>query len=158
MNAALSKLAADVGLDEAGALPLRLAFGLGCATRVEHLLEEPRALACLAVLRGFVAGAVDTAGLRDAAREIAEVARSHRGSGSIDGSAHAAVSATGAVAHALAGRALAAADYAAYAAVYAYGGYAVSDPSAFEPEHAWQVAQLRTLATAFQLPTPASGA
>lgn len=154
MNEALSQLAADVGLDEAAATPLRLAFGLACASRVEHLLEEPRALACLAALREFVAGAVDAAGLQAAAQEIAEIARSHRGSGSIDGSAHAAVSATGAVAHALAGRALVAADYAAYATVYAYGGYAVGAPSAFEPEHAWQLAQLKTLATSFATKSP----
>jgi hypothetical protein len=30
--------------------------------------------------------------------------------------------------------------------VYAYGGYAISDPSAFEVEFAWQVEQLQKLA------------
>ena len=44
------------------------------------------------------------------------------------------------------GRALDAASYAAYASVYAYGGYAVNDPSSFEPEYAWQAEQLRQLA------------
>ena len=64
------------------------------------------------------------------------------------GLAHAAVSATYAVANALAGRALDAASYAAYASVYAYGGYAVNDPSAFESEFDWQVRTLRELAGA----------
>ena len=49
------------------------------------------------------------------------------------------MSATYAVASALAGKALRAAEYAAYAAVYGQGGYgAVSDPASFDIEHAWQ--------------------
>lgn len=60
--------------------------------------------------------------------------------------AHAAVSATYALANALAGRAVEAASYAAYASVYAYGGYAVADRSAFEPELTWQLEELRRLA------------
>jgi hypothetical protein len=67
------------------------------------------------------------------------------------------VSATYALANALAGRALEAASYAAYAAVYAYGGYAVNDPSSFDPEIEWQVAQLRRLASEHPAP-PAAGA
>jgi hypothetical protein len=64
----------------------------------------------------------------------------HPGSRSLDGSGHAAVSASYAVANALAGKALQAADYAAYAAVYGGGGYgAVADRASFEPEFAWQV-------------------
>jgi hypothetical protein len=59
-----------------------------------------------------------------------------------------AVSATHALAQALAGRALEAADYAAYAAVYAYGRYAVNDPASFEPEYAWQADCLRRLVQA----------
>ena len=46
---------------------------------------------------------------------------------------------------ALAGKALEAASYAAYATVYAYGSYAVNDPSAFEAEFAWQVECLEAL-------------
>jgi hypothetical protein len=152
MNHALSNLAKDVGLLEPASKALRLAFGLACASRVQHLLEDPRALACLAVLREFVAGETDAATLSIAAQEIAKVANGHRGSNSIDGSAHAAVSATYALANAMAERVLDAASYAAYAAVYAYGGYAVSDPTAFEPEFAWQVEQLRRLSSA-----PAAG-
>jgi hypothetical protein len=55
------------------------------------------------------------------------------------------VSATHAVADALAGRALDAASYAAYAAVYAYSGSAVTDPSAFDQEFRWQVGELERL-------------
>lgn len=145
MNEALSQLAAKLGLGDPAQRHLRLAFGLACVERVEHLLEDERGKAGLAVLKAFVHGEVDEAALEVAAQELQTVANRHRGSNSIDGAAHAAVSATYAVANALAGRALEAASYAAYASVYAYGGYAVADRSAFEPELAWQVEELRRL-------------
>jgi hypothetical protein len=145
MNQELSQLAAAIPLDDPRYEPQRLAFGLACARRVEHLLEDPRAISCLAVLQSWVQGAADRAALTQAAQEAAAVARSHKGSNSIDGSAHAAVSATHAVANALAGRALDAAGYAAYASVYGYGGYAVNDPSAFNAEHDWQVQTFKAL-------------
>ena len=146
MNHELSRLAAGLGLTEPAQERLRLAFGLACVSRVHHLLEDPGAMRCLAVLEDVVAGRLGRPALDAAARDIAAIANSHRGSASIDGSAHAAVSATYAVANALAGRALDAAAYAAYAAVYAYGGYAVTDPSAFESEYAWQVRKFKELA------------
>lgn len=149
MNHELSRLAASIHLDEPGQEALRLAFGLACAGRVQHLLEDPRAVDGLAQLQAFVDGKLKRPALARAAQEVAAVANSHRGSNSIDGAAHAAVSATYAVANALAGRALDAAGYAAYAAVYGYGGYAVNDPSAFEGEFAWQVEKLRELAPTF---------
>ncbi|MEO6015848.1 MAG: hypothetical protein ABIP46_01220 [Polaromonas sp.] len=145
MNQELSRLAAQINLDEPPCESLRLAFGLACVQRAEHLLEDPEAIRCLAVFKSFVEGKADRAALAQAAQKVAAVAGSHRGSNSIDGSAHAAVSATYALANALAGRALEAAGYAAYACVYGYGGYAVADPSAFEPEHSWQVQQLKAL-------------
>lgn len=150
MNHALAAFADEIRLDTPEQEPLRLAFGLACVSRIEHLLEDPRAVAGLATLRAFVAGTIDASTLRESAVQLREVANQHRGSNSIDGSAHAAVSATYAVANAVAGRALEAASYAAYAAVYAYGGYAVNDPASFEPELGWQVAQLRLLASATQ--------
>ncbi|MCY1562156.1 hypothetical protein D9M68_995120 [compost metagenome] len=52
------------------------------------------------------------------------------------------MSATYAVSQAVAGRALQAA---AYATVYADGGYAVTDPEAFAEEFAWQVSAFRAL-------------
>ena len=146
MNPTLSHLATSANLDAPTREPLRLAFGLACASRVQHLLEDPQAIECLATLRAFVDGTADRAALDEAREVIAKVANGHRGSNSIDGTAHAAVSATYAVANALAGRALDAASYAAYATVYAYGGYAVNDPQSFEAEFAWQVERFRELA------------
>jgi hypothetical protein len=148
MNAELVRLARELQLDLPRQEALRLAFGLACAGRVEHLLEDPKAVECLGVLRAFVGGHSTADALAQAKEAVAVVANSHRGSSSIDGTAHAAVSATYAVANALAGRALEAASYAAYASVYAYGGYAVNDPSAFESEFDWQVRTLRELAGA----------
>lgn len=148
MNPELDALATRIGLDAPDRATLRLAFGLACVERVEHLLEDPRAVQGLALLREVVAGRADEAARAAAADELAAVANSHRGSASIDGTAHAAVSATYAVSKALAGRALDAAGYAAYATVYAYGGYAVKDPASFEPEQAWQVQALARLAQA----------
>ena len=147
MNSDLTGLAAELGLDNPSHESLRLVFGLACASRVQHLLENPRAVDCVAVLRAFVDGKADRRALDAATTEIAAIANSHRGSDSIDGTAHAAVSATYALANALAGRALDAAGYAAYAAVYAYGGYAVTDPAAFEGEFTWQVGKLKELAS-----------
>ena len=145
MNQALSRLASSIDLHAPQHEALRLAFGLACVQRVEHLLEDPEAIRCLAVLRSFVEGKSDPAALAQASRDIAAVANGHRGSNSLDGSAHAAVSATYAVSKALAGRAIEAADYAAYACVYGYGGYAVNDPSAFDAEYAWQVQAFKAL-------------
>ena len=147
MNEELSLLARAIGLEQAEHEALRLAFGLACVERVQHLLEDDGAVRCLAVLREHVAGRASRAELAAAEREIAQIANQHRGSRSLDGAAHAAVSATYAVSKALAGRALDAASYAAYATVYAYGGYAVNDRSSFEPEFAWQVESLRALAS-----------
>jgi hypothetical protein len=150
MNHELATLAARLQLGDPSREALRLAFGLACANRVRHLLEEPRAVACLDALQAHLDGRGDRLALQAAAEESAAVANRHRGSASIDGAAHAAVSATYAVAKALAGRALDAASYAAYATVYAYGGYAVNDPSAFEPEFRWQRDALTRLAIELQ--------
>ena len=63
----------------------------------------------------------------------------------MDGSGYAAVSASYAVSLALAGRALDAADYAAYAKVYSYASYAVTEPDAYAEEYQWQVNRLRQI-------------
>jgi hypothetical protein len=146
MNQALERLAAQVGLLDAGNERMRLAFALACAGRVRHLLEEPRAAACLSGLDQYLQGNADRQALEAARQESAQLANQHRGSRSIDGSDHAAVSATYAVANALAGKPIEAASYAAYATVYSYGGYAVTDPGSFQPEFEWQVAALQSLA------------
>lgn len=128
----------------------RVTLGLRLAMRVEHLLEAPEVLALLAQARAWAARPGSEAELAALAERGAALARSHPGSRSIDGTAHAAVSATHALARALQGRVLEAADYAAYAAVYAYACGAVNDPEAFEAEHAWQVQALHTAVAAGQ--------
>jgi hypothetical protein len=148
MNFELQNLATAHSLGDSAHRHLRLAFGLACANRVRHLLEEPRAVALLDVLQSFVDGHSDEARLAAAADEAARVASHHRGSASIDGTKHSAVSATYAVANALAGKALEAAEYAAYSTVYGYGGYAVSDPDSFAPEYRWQVSTLEAMLAA----------
>nr|WP_283254334.1 hypothetical protein [Ramlibacter paludis] len=142
----MEALARTLQLSDPSQARLRLAFGSGCVQRVRHLLEDERAIAAVDTLQAYVEGRSDDAALAAARDAASAVARSHPGSRSIDGAAHAAVSATNAVAHALAGRALEAASYAAYAAVYAYSGSAVMDPSAFQGEFRWQVAELARLA------------
>jgi hypothetical protein len=147
MNNDLERLAANLEFGSPARRDLALAFGLACAKRIEHLLEEPGVIACLAVLDAHVAGHASEAALVEAAHEAALMANRHRGSKSIDGCGHAAVSATYGVAKALEARAVEAAQYCAYAAVYASGGYAaVADREAFAPEFAWQVECLHNLA------------
>ena len=131
---------------------LRLAFAHACAERVRHLLEDEAVVRCLDTLAAYVQGQAGRAALDGAARQAAALANSHQGSRSLDGVGHAAVSASYAVAHALAGRAVQAADYAAYAAVYGSGGYgAVGDFASFAPEKAWQLARLEQVAAALVL-------
>ena len=147
MNTALESLAHQLSLSAPEHERLRLAFGHACVLRVQHLLEEPRALGCLAGLGAYLAGTIDRAVFDELAAEAAGLANHHAGSASLDGCGHAAVSATYAVAKAMAGRALDAADYAAYAVVYAQGGAgAVAERASFEPEFAWQTARLSALA------------
>lgn len=144
---ALDRLAEQVKLDARANERLRLEFGYACALRVKHFLEEPAVADCLSGLGHYLAGTLDRTQLDRLAEEAARLARQHQGSTSIDGSGHAAVSASYAVANALAGKARQAAEYAAYAAVYGQGGYgAVSDRESFEPEFQWQAGCLASLA------------
>ena len=145
MNFELQKLATAQSLADEGHRTLRLAFGLACANRVRHLLEQSRVVELLDILQTFVDGRADDAALQAAATEAAQVANHHRRSRSIDGTGHSAVSATYAVAAALADKALEAAEYAAYSTVYGYGGYAVNDPDSFTPEYSWQLNALEAL-------------
>lgn len=146
MNAELESLAQAVDLKGPANARLRLAFGFRCAQRVRHLLEEPEAVHCLDALGRHLEGGLSDEGLASFAERAHALASQHPGSKSIDGCGHAAVSASYAVAHALAGRALQAAEYAAYAAVYAEGGYgAVADRQSFGPEYVWQVQCLSNL-------------
>ena len=146
MNEALELLASEVGLLASDNAPLRLAFGYACVSRIEQLLEEPEVIRCLRLLAEYVNGTLAEASFRQAQSDADRLANQHRGSKSIDGCGHAAVSASYAVANAINGRALQAASYAAYATVYAAGGYgAVAQSEAFEPEFRWQLAALQAL-------------
>jgi hypothetical protein len=147
MNQALEQLAREVRLDDPGNERMRLEFGYACAARVTHLLEEPAVAECLRALGQFLDGSIDRARLDAMAQRATSLASQHQGSKSIDGCGHAAVSGSYAVAKALAGKPLQAADYAAYAVVYGQGGYgAVADRESFEPEFQWQVSCLASLA------------
>jgi hypothetical protein len=114
--------------------------------RVEHLLTDNSMIEMLAIGKAFVSGKSNERELEEAAVKASEVARSHPGSSSLDGAGSAAVSTSHGVAAALAGRALVAAEYAAYASVYSYASHAVTDLTAYEDDHAWQVNKLRELA------------
>ncbi len=135
MNEALGRLVRADGVSDA----VRWRFAATLVARIRHLLEQDAVRACAQVLDDFVAGRVERAALEAAASEAAILATAHHGSVSIDGTAHAAVSATHAVARARAGKVLEAADYAAYAMVYSYSCSAVTDPSAYADEYRWQV-------------------
>ena len=147
MNTALERLARELRLNAPEAERMRLKFGHACALRVKHLLEDPAVAECLLALGQFLDGSIECSRLAVYAQRANMLANQHQGSKSIDGCGHAAVSGSYAVANALAGKALQAADYAAYAAVYGQGGYgAVADPESFEPEFQWQVSCLSSLA------------
>ena len=75
-------------------------------------------------------------------------ASQHPGSKSLDGTRHAAVSATYALAKALSGQPVEAAAYAAYSTVYGYGGYAVSDSDSFAEVHTKQLELLSAVTKA----------
>jgi hypothetical protein len=147
MNAELLELAKSVQLNEPRNEKLRWAFALACANSIRHLVEHPDALAALDTLQRYVDGHATEQERIAAAESAAHIAQHHHGSTSIDGTAHAFVSATYAVANALAGKAIETADYAAYATVYNYGAYALNDPSSFAEVHRWQVNTLHALAT-----------
>lgn len=147
----LKKLAQDTRLFEEDRFRLRVAFGIACIERVEHLLIDSSIINLLSTGKAFVAGDCSPAELEAAAVEASRIARSHPGSNSLDGAGSAAVSTSHGVVAALAGRALEAAEYAAYASVYSYASYAVTDLSAYEDEHAWQINRLREMASQYSL-------
>jgi len=146
LNSELAQLASILELQAPQSRELALKFSLQCAKRVEHLLEDPQVIDCLETLERYVAGNASSDCLAKASESAAVLANRHGGSKSIDGCGHAAVSASYGVAKAVAGKALDAAEYCAYAAVYASGGSeAVADREAFESEFTWQIACLTAL-------------
>jgi len=147
VNQTLERLATELALNESANERLRLEFGYACVLRVKQFIEEPAVADCLFGLSQFLCGTIGRPHLEALATLASRLANQHQGSKSLDGAGHAAVSATYAVANALAGKALQAADYAAYAKVYGQGGYgAVAERESFEPEFQWQVEHLLSLA------------
>lgn len=156
MNLQLGKELAENHLDGDSNLPLRVAFALRCVERVAGLFEAADATRLLRqglqltenVPRSVTADAAnELVGLQQLAAQSVVLASGHPGSLSIDGAGHAAVSATYALSKALNGRALDAANYAAYASVYSYASYAVTNPDAFASEYRWQVECLSQMLT-----------
>jgi hypothetical protein len=141
----LIRLAREIELEDSERRSLRIAFGLSCVERAEHLLTERAVIDCLGVGKAFLKDDVDYAALCKAAEVAADLSTKHAGSNSLDGSGNAAVSTSYGVAAALGGRALEAAEYAAYAKVYSYASYAVTDLANYADEHEWQIARFKAL-------------
>lgn len=122
-------------------------FGLACVEEVADNLESDEVIAVLERFRLCVANnAADSQPeLQELSSLMAKLSASHPGSKSLDGTRHAAVSATYALAKAVNGRAVEAAAYAAYSQIYAYGGYAVTDPECFSQVHRIQLKILLSL-------------
>ena len=144
MHPSLKQMAAE--LDRHARDPgLRWRFACACVQEVADQLEDEQAIQAWQRLQALVSapGEPDEVALRELALHLEGIARAHPGSRSIDGTRHAAVSATHALAQAAHGRAIEAAAYAAYSKIYGYGAYAVSDPQAFDDvhQHQWQLLQ-----------------
>lgn len=141
----LTQLFAQHLLDKDENFDLRLEFGIACIVTVEHLLINPTILEALAIGKKYLAGESTRAQIDTSAANAQSAAKSHEGTNSLDGSGSAAVSTSYGVAAALAGRALEAAEYAAYATVYSYSSHAVSDMNAYSDVHKWQIKTLQAL-------------
>jgi len=126
---------------------LRFQFALQCMDEVASNLEEDLAVDSFKKFKHLVNHFNDDSkdALTKLAIEMQKVAQSHPGSKSIDGTRHAAVSATYALAKAVEGDAVQTAAYAAYSSIYGYGGYAVNDPDFFSEVHNKQLEKLRQL-------------
>ena len=142
----LKQVARKANLDADDKFDLRVAFGIACIERVEHLLTDNTVVDALSVGKKFLAGACSRQALKEAAAKAAKASRSQSGTNSLDGAGSAAVSVSYGVAAALSGSALRASEYAAYASVYAYASHAVTDQDAYKEEHGWQIRKLRYLA------------
>ncbi len=145
----LRRLAQEVDLYGEDQFKLRVVFGVACIERIEHLLTDNSMIDALSIGKAFVSGECNERELEGAASRASQVARSHSGSNSLDGAGSAAVSTSHGVVAALEGRALEAAEYAAYASVYSQASYAVTDLSAYADEHAWQIGKFQELVKQF---------
>ena len=145
MNAELRALVKELGLNNPEMEAIRYKFCLACASRIAHLLELNEAIAAYKDFESYLNGDLDRAKFEALQKTILEIANKHPGSKSLDGTKHSAVSATYALANAINGNPVAAAEYAAYSKTYGYGGYAVSDLESYQEEYAEQVKILRGL-------------
>lgn len=125
-------------------------FALCCIEDIANQLEDPAVIKAYGQYKAAVTVFDDASkpSLQALGVELQRLAQSHPGSTSIDGTRHAAVSATYALAHAAQGHAVQAAAYAAYSHLYGYAGYAVQDPALFSEVHRQQLAQLLLLKSA----------
>ncbi|WP_374349875.1 hypothetical protein [Chitinimonas sp.] len=139
MNIELERRAKQIGLNLLNNEMLRLRLGWEFVRRISGNFEDERVRVAFHGFESFLAGGMARADFDELVQAIQQLASQHPGSQSIDGSQHAAVSATYALAKAMSGDFLQAADYAAYSQVYGYGGYAVTDPAAFDDEFRAQV-------------------
>jgi hypothetical protein len=122
-------------------------FALSCVEEIASNLEDEAAIKAFEQFKRLVtAFNQESIGqLKVLADALQKIAQSHQGSKSLDGTRHAAVSATYALSKAAEGDALQAAAYAAYSSIYGYGGYAVNDLDSFAEAHQRQLDQLLEL-------------
>lgn len=124
---------------------VRFEFCFACASRINHLLELDEALSAYQDFKSYLEGELNLVEFENLQKSIFSIANKHQGSKSLDGTKHSAVSATYALANAINGNAVAAAEYAAYSKTYGYGGYAVSNLESYQEEYSEQVNILKRL-------------
>jgi len=145
VNIELRALVDKVALNTPRMEKTRFEFCFACASRINHLLELDEALSAHQDFKSYIDGQISQADFENLQTTIFSIANKHQGSKSLDGTKHSAVSATYALANAINGNAVAAAEYAAYSKTYGYGGYAVSDLESYQEEYSAQVAILKDL-------------
>jgi hypothetical protein len=145
MNRQLRALVENVGLTTPEMEKTRFEFCFACASSINHLLELDETISAYQDFKSYLEGKVTQVEFEDLQKSIFSIANKHQGSKSLDGTKHSAVSATYALANAISGNAVAAAEYAAYSKTYGYGGYAVSDLDSFQEEYTEQVKILKRL-------------
>jgi hypothetical protein len=145
MNSELRALVEKIGLTTPEMEKLRFEFCFACASSINHLLELDEAISAYQDFKSYQEGKVTQVEFAELQKSIFSIANKHQGSQSIDGTKHSAVSATYALANAINGNPIAAAEYAAYSKTYGYGGYAVSDLESYQEEYAEQVKILKSI-------------
>jgi hypothetical protein len=145
MNNELRTLVDQMELNAPEMERVRFEFCFACASRINHLLELDEALSAYQDFKSYLEGELNLVEFENLQKSIFSIANKHQGSKSLDGTKHSAVSATYALANAINGNAVAAAEYAAYSKTYGYGGYAVSDLESYQEEYSEQVNILKRL-------------